>query len=235
MKFREDLIKDFVKSKNRHITEMNSYLSGTGATVTKVYMANSEKWVFINFDHLEIIGIGARNTEYRRPSQSKNYFRDWQLYVVDHTFGCQKDSLLGLFIKSSRNSFEGMLEDLCDCNDMKKIETFGDEDIKHVLKLEEKKFAYNLDTSKSEFDYNVMREGLRINKAHYGKMIHEYIDYLLVNVPKGFNEKGEEVYNFSETQYACYERLKEIGGIIEFSINYQIYRVDQKEDMNEFE
>ena len=233
MRFKEDIIVEFVKSQKRAIVDKSSHISWNGYTLIKIKTSNGEVWRFLGGTEVSICGLGARGEEYRRPAKSQVATRKWREFAIDQVTGFQRDSMIGKFIQDAREEFLDKIEELCEsetlCN---KCKTLGNEELEHLLRLEEKKFAVGLASCKSDFDFRIVRQGVRVNRAFYGSEVNSRIQYLLNFVDRDIVH-GDKVYSFTDVQKQHYERLNELLGKIDFVMRYQIYRADQKEAKTE--
>ena len=237
MKFREDLIKGFVEENGCLIANMHSYLSGVGCTVTVVEAVRdhrfANKWTFVDFNKLERVGVNCDE------KVDKELFKSWQKYVLRHTKGCQFDSLLRGFIDLNKKNLFSSIENLVD--DSEKIDEYvlgsyiSDEELEHLLYLEELRFKDNLeDVKRRTYRFPSLFEGIQEFKAEYMANISKEQNRLLQKVNTSVSEKGEAVYEFSESQYCVYEKLKDIKETIDFAFRHQIYRADLEEDKEAF-
>ena len=233
MKFREDLIVDFLKSKNKFIESIDTYKTQFNTIVTEVMAASSEAFTFIDFNEVCISGIDARGGRYFRPAQSKKIKREWQSFVVENTDGHQRETLLNCFIKDARGEFESKIEDLCVCDiNAKHTLKCGDDEFKHVLKLEETRFKLSLEACKEISDYAAVRARILNSRAYYGRQCNSCMQYILDHAKKSIDMEGQLVYGLNQHERQNYEKIKNTALTIDSIMKYQMYRTDQLEDQN---
>ena len=229
MIFKEDLIVDFVKSRNRQIVEKHSYTSGTGQSILTMKTANYEVWKLIGGRELAVYGV-SRGALYYRPSMSKTATRKWREFAVSNVSGFQRDTMLGQFIQDAREAFVDTIDDLLDCDTLcKKYETIGNEELKHLMALEEKKFSCGLESCRTELDYQTVRQGVLVNRAYYGREVNKCVKYILDYCVERDIVAGQRVYHFTPIQEKHLGRLSELQDKIDMIMKHQIYRADQKE------
>ena len=224
MKVNEDLFVAFLKNEGRKVFYKHSYLSGIGATITKIETESDEKWTFIGYAELK------RHVGKFEADDNNEYNLKWQNFILAKTTGIQRDSLLERFIYENKNKLKWSLESLsAEDADIEDVQTHGDEILKHILGLEELKFVVALDKCKHELDFKLQEEVVRSNMSEYGNLVQNEINKLLESVPRTIDESGQEVFNFTQEQIENYDRLKEIAETTNFTFRYQIYRLDQQE------
>lgn len=228
MDFIEDLIKGFLKSRDRHIYEINSYKSGTGNFITQIVTHKDETLTFVDADEIKTKRLKGPETE-------EELNRRWQIFVVKNTRGIQHDTLLKNFTESNKENFFSKLETFAmkenaELESMWNIEEYLDEDLKHLLALEELRFTDFMSDMKTKLVGNIVSRGLEERSAEYNSRTHKVIESFLESLPRCYDRNGEQVFEFTEQKLALYERLKEIAETIDFTFRYQKYRADQQEE-----
>lgn len=166
---------------------------------------------------------------------------DWQDYLLQNSIGKERLSVL-LEIRDKKNrEYEDTLKDLFRSYDSYKLIYEGEDGEqrycssevlnahKEMLDAEERAFAYYIattDDTEEEIERRIRRRQADFADFHVNK-IKNFIDS---EVAISYNADGEEVFDFTEQQYALYECLKDLRDTTDFVFRHQLYRVDQKQE-----
>lgn len=172
---------------------------------------------------------------------------DWQNFLLNNTIGKGKlEVLLGIrdikdrdYEKTLRNVIKNyrnyplvfddgagaLVYEGADCCGISEVH-------QEMLNAEEKAFAFYIATtedSDEEIEKTIRRRQASYAEFHTNKIR----DFIKHEVGVSVNEKGEEVYEFTEEQLALYEILKDLRETTDFVYRHQLYRFDQKKTEKE--
>lgn len=172
---------------------------------------------------------------------------DWQEYLLSRALGEEKLGVLLAIRDGKFDEYQLALRDfLRNYNDhvFSYVGELGDVEINNeecleiynahqeLLDAEEKYFSYYLLTTKD--DEEKIEDTIRRGQSNYAEFHTKKIkDFINHEVAVSVNEKGEEVYEFTQEQLAVFETLKALRETTDFAFRHQLYRSDQKHEMEE--
>lgn len=230
MRFREDLIKSFLKQNGRQINEDRCYMSGTGNYIYECYTGNGEKWIFQDWHKC------TRYINFKKTQNSERFNNEWQKIAIESTTGFQQDSIIEAIRTDGRNKLNFDLDYLCYWNlnngerRDESISTYGETRLESLLQVERLKCEYDLKSTRTKRDFEILLEGLMNVRAHYNSAIQEkIIEFYDHNVQYGRSLSGEVVAMPNEQQEKILARMNEIKERFDELFKERIYIADKKE------